>query len=251
MLRKKKHKVYRREVVERLIAGLPRGRLLDAPCGDGAISQLAQSLGYEVWGCDINPGALTQPDGICFQVVDLNDDLPFADGIFDVVVSIEGIEHLERPGQCVREFARVLRPGGVLILSTPNINNIQSRLHFLLGGHFSGFKTLTHRALEPRDHYPHWHVTLPYLPTLVYLLTRHGFHLDLIDVTMVKRKQWLLIPLVFLLWLGARLMARSRLANDLGSWKLLLGRSVILRATKTNSATSARSDRSPLPDSDQ
>jgi SAM-dependent methyltransferase len=163
-------------------------------------------------------------------VADLNQSLPYIVGTFDVVLSIEGIEHLEQPAVCVQEFARVLKPGGVLVLSTPNVNNVQSRLHFFLSGHFSGFKTLTQRALERRAGYPHWHITLPYLPTLLYLLTRNDFDLDGIEVTMIKPKQWLFMPLVCLLWLGARM--GSPVAKQLGSWKLLLGRSVMIRATK-------------------
>jgi SAM-dependent methyltransferase len=234
IFRHKKHKVYRQEAVEKLIRNLSRGRLLDAPCGDGTISRLAQSLGYEVWGCDIQP--IVPPKGIRFQVADLNQSLPYIGGRFDVVLSIEGIEHLEQPARCIQEFARVLKPGGVLVLSTPNINNVQSRLHFLLSGHFSGFKTLTRRALEPRKEYPHWHITLPYLPTLLYLLTQNGFELDGIEVTMIKPKQWLMTPLGSLLWLGAR--KGSGVGKQLGSWKLLLGRSVIIRATKRSAPSS-------------
>ena len=232
MLRRKKHKVYRREAVERLIRALPWGQLLDAPCGDGAISHLARSLGFQVWACDIDPSALADRHGVQFQVVDLNRDLPYADGAFDVVLSIEGIEHLEHPGHCVQEFARVLKPGGTLVLSTPNVNNIQSRLHFLLSGHFSGFKTLTRRALEPRETYPHWHVSVPYLPALVYLLTRSGLQLERVEITMIKRKQWLLAPLAALLWIGAQFNNNAPVGRWLGSWKAMLGRSVILTAKK-------------------
>lgn len=211
---------------------MPPGRVLDAPCGEGILASNLAALGHEVWACDLNPTALVPTDGIRFDVVDLNAPLPYADSFFDAVVSLEGIEHLEVPALCLQEFARVLRAGGRLVLSTPNINNIQSRLHYFLIGRFPGFKTLTRRALEPPQRPVQWHVTVPYLPMVAFLLTRYGLRLDRVEVTMIKTKQWLLLPLAVPMWLSGRRAPRGTLARTLGSWKLLLGRSVILRAVK-------------------
>ncbi len=230
--RRTKHKIRRREAALRLLGGMPAGRVLDAPCGEGALARELVALGHEVWACDLDPTALAPTEGIHFDVLDLNRPLPYPDSFFDAIVSLEGIEHLESPAPCLQEFARVLRAGGCLVLSTPNVNNVQSRWHYFLTGRFSGFKTLARRALERPRGPVHWHVTVPYLPTLAYLLTRYGLSLDAVETTMVKTKQWLLLPLAFPMWLSGRREARDTISHSLGSWKLLLGRSVIVRAVK-------------------
>lgn len=131
-----------------MLADLPKGRVLDAPCGDGLLTRQLVGLGHEVWACDIDPRALGSADGIKFDVADLNDRLPYPDDFFDAIVSLEGIEHLDMPTVCLREFARVLRPGGRLVLSTPNVNNVQSRYHYFLSGRFGGFKPVTRLRLD-------------------------------------------------------------------------------------------------------
>jgi SAM-dependent methyltransferase len=162
----------------------------------------------------------------------LNGPLPYPDGFFAAVVSLEGVEHLESPANCLREFARVLRVGGRLILSTPNVNNVQSRLHYALRGRFPGFKPVTQQLLHGAKKQGHWHITVPYLPTLVFLLTQYGFQVDTLEVTMIKTKQWLLVPLALPAWLVGRTVRQGTLARTLASWRLLLGRNVVLRAVK-------------------
>lgn len=121
------------------LLGAPPGALLDAPCGAGAISNRASEAGFSVTGVDlIAPGASPlQPKR--YLQADLNAPLPFEDASFDRVVSVEGIEHLEAPRAFVRELARVLRPGGRLIISTPNVLNMRSRLRWLRRGHHKHF----------------------------------------------------------------------------------------------------------------
>lgn len=230
--RRTKNKVLRRRWALRLVDGLAAGRLLDAPCGTGELSRELTQRGHRVWALDRNPTALAERDGIHFDVGDLNRPLPYADGFFDAIVSLEGIEHLESPAVCLGEFARVLRAGGRLVLTTPNVNNVQSRWDYLLTGRFSGFKTLARRATEPPNGPVDWHVTVPYLPTLAYLMVRHGLRIESIDVTMIKRKQWLFLPLALVMWLTARGKPPATLTRQLGSWRLLLGRSLVISAVK-------------------
>lgn len=78
------------------------------------------------------------------------------------------------------EFARVLRPGGTLVFSTPNVNNVQSRYHYFASGHSSGVKTLMRRGRDGLQGPVHWRVRL-----------------DRVDVSMIKTRHWLLLPLGF------------------------------------------------------
>src|SRR5688572_13713504 len=149
--RRTKNKVRRRHAALALLSGLPHGRVLDAPCGDGALSRDLVAHGWGTWAADIEPVAFDRRDGVRFLRLDLDGPLPFADGAFDAVVSLEGIEHLLSPARCLAEFCRILRPGGRLVLTTPNVNNVQSRWHYLVGGRFSGFRPLARRGLGEMD----------------------------------------------------------------------------------------------------
>jgi SAM-dependent methyltransferase len=230
--RRTKNKVRRRTAALALLSGLPVGRVLDAPCGDGTLARDLGALGWRVWAADIEPVGYDDAEDVRFLRLDLDESLPFADGTFDAVVSLEGIEHLLSPARCLAEFCRILRPGGQLVLTTPNVNNVQSRWHYLIAGRFSGFRPIARRALTATDGEAVKHVTLPYLPTIVYVLSRHGVALERIDVTMVRTRQWLALPLAFPMWLASRRAPAGTIARILGSFLLLLGRNVILHGTK-------------------
>ena len=232
LLRRTKNKVRRRHAALGLLSGLPQGRVLDAPCGDGTLARELAARGWRTWAADVEPIAFDDRDGVRFVRLDLDEPLPFPDGAFDAVVSLEGIEHLLLPARCLAEFCRVLRQGGVLVLTTPNVNNVQSRWHYLVAGRFSGFRPVARRALAATGADAVKHVTPPYLPTLVYVLSRHGVVVETIDVTMVRTRQWLALPLAFPIWLASRRAPHGTLARLLGSWMLLLGRNVVLRGVK-------------------
>jgi len=230
--RRTKNKVRRRRATLALLAGLPPGRALDAPCGDGTLARELSSHGWRVWAGDIAPARLDGAPGVELLRLDLDQPLPFSDGAFDAVVSLEGIEHLLSPARCLAEFCRVLRPGGRLVITTPNVNNLQSRWHYLIAGRFSGFRPITRQALAAAEDGPIAHVTPPYLPTIVYVLRRHGVTVEHVDVTMVRTRQWLALPLTVPLWLSSRRAPAGTLARALGSFMLLLGRNVVIQGVK-------------------
>jgi SAM-dependent methyltransferase len=121
------------EAVKRVIDHLPPGKLLDCPAGKGIIGDFARARGFTVTSADINE---ERKD---FVYCDMDQPLPFADGEFDVSVSLEGVEHLLYPTAFLRELVRITKPGGTIILSTPNTANFYSRLQFLLTGTFFQF----------------------------------------------------------------------------------------------------------------
>jgi SAM-dependent methyltransferase len=104
---------------------LPKGRVLDDGCGAGYGSMILARNGFEVVGIDIDSHAIAHCQKTCssplasFRQQD-SAKLSFLDASFDGVVSFEVIEHIQEYRQYLAEAQRVLRPGGLLIISTPN-----------------------------------------------------------------------------------------------------------------------------------
>ena len=116
----------------------PHSKVLDLGCYHGSASRVLASTGYKVWSCDLeaHPDAQALPN---FMRVDANRPLPYDANFFDGVLCTEVIEHLENPTLLIRECARILSPGGVLVVSTPAISNLAGRLCYLATGEFPTF----------------------------------------------------------------------------------------------------------------
>ncbi|MBK3579020.1 class I SAM-dependent methyltransferase, partial [Streptomyces sp. MBT65] len=107
-------------VVRRILDGLPVGTALDAACGTGRHTAHLHGLGHQVTGVDASPAMLARarerlPD-VDFHEGDLH-RLPLPDNAVDTVVCALALAHLPELTPALREFARVLRPGGHLVVS--------------------------------------------------------------------------------------------------------------------------------------
>jgi 2-polyprenyl-3-methyl-5-hydroxy-6-metoxy-1,4-benzoquinol methylase len=165
------------KVVEILTNFGHRGRLLDAPAGDGAISQRLKAAGFDVVAADINPQKF-YIKGISCKKADLNQSLPFENESFDFILCSNGIEHLETPFLFVRECFRILKGRGKLLITTPNTLNLKSRLTNLL----MGFNLFKGRPCNEVDLYQGGgHINLTNYYELRINLHRNGFRI--IDAT--------------------------------------------------------------------
>lgn len=178
--------------VARLLTAEPDCRtVLDIPSGRGAMVARLRAHGLQACGVDV----LAPPPGVAVgrPVVraDMNARLPFADASFDAVACVDGVEHLERPFDFIRECHRVVRPGGVLVLSTPNISALRSRWRWLLTGFHQGEKT----PLDEASPNPWHHIGLLSFPDLRYLLHANGFRITQVATNRVKPVSWLYLPL--------------------------------------------------------
>jgi SAM-dependent methyltransferase len=102
-------------------------RVLDAGCGPGDMAErVARELGAEVIAIDISPRmvALTAARGIDARLSDVQ-NLEFADGEFDLVISGWVLYHATDLEKALREIVRVLRPGGRLVASTMGMTNLR------------------------------------------------------------------------------------------------------------------------------
>ena len=220
-----------------LLLGYPeRGRVLDLPAGTGALSLQLRAAGFEVTAGDILPELFAAP-GVDCRRVDMEQPLPYPDGELDWVVCVEGIEHLEGPGGFLRECARVLRPGGRLLVTTPNVLNLPSRVRALL----TGFPSLVRPVAEGEPDPAHDHISpLPYYQ-LRGLLLRAGFRLERVTTDGWRRSALAFLPWYPLLALctGRRLATEARkhpgpdyqeIRRHLLCLDLLLGRTLIVVA---------------------
>jgi len=125
----------------------PGGRALEIGCGLGhLIGQLDHS--FEAYATDVSPWALTQSKPIAKRTglqVASAEDIPFAGNTFDLVIIKHVIEHLPHPDSAIAELGRVTAPGGVLILSTPNLSSL---LRPWKGEKWIGFQDPTHVSLK-------------------------------------------------------------------------------------------------------
>lgn len=110
--------------------------VLDVGCYDGTIAKQIESLGNKVVGIDIAKPAveMAKKKGIKAFVYNLEEDeIPASIGKFDVIVAGELIEHIFDPDSFLVKLKALLKPKGYIILTTPNIAGLGSRLGLLLG----------------------------------------------------------------------------------------------------------------------
>jgi methionine biosynthesis protein MetW len=117
-------------------------RCLDVGCGDGRAGGLGlRPYGAEYVGVDISQTAIeaARARGLTALRIDDSASLPFPDDHFDAVICLEVLEHLWNPRATVNEIWRVLKPGSVLIATTPNVAYWRRRVDLALLGRWNPF----------------------------------------------------------------------------------------------------------------
>ncbi len=140
------------------------GHLIDIPCGTGYLSERATREGWDVSAADLLPELWQGNPATKIQKADLDATLPFPDTSADAVVCCEGLEHIENPWNALREFRRILKPGGNLITSIPNTVDLRQRFRMLRRGHWG------HYFPSVADHQNHMGTFV-----LCHALMRNGF----------------------------------------------------------------------------
>lgn len=147
------------QIAKKLVRKVSKGAtVLDMGAGQGALSARLHDLGYAVTAVDANDNDYAlEGRGINFEHVNFNDEKELMafitrnEASFDVVCGVEVIEHLENPWSYVLGLTRLARPGGLILITTPNTTSWLSRLHFLWKGTFPNFqeRNLSYGHINP------------------------------------------------------------------------------------------------------
>jgi ubiquinone/menaquinone biosynthesis C-methylase UbiE len=221
------------------------GNYLDIGSGTGELIQLVKDrFNVNSYAADYTKSLIKIPSQEV-DVADLNDcSLPYDDNFFDAITFTEVIEHLENHRKILEEINRVLKPGGCLVITTPNILNMKSRIRFLLFGFYNLFGPL--HMKESELHHTGGHIN----PISYFYLSHSLLDADYKDIELtIDKKQstslvlmTLFYPLIFLASFFIEKKERrkyktidehnEKYVHEMNSIQCLTGRTIVVSAIK-------------------
>ena len=216
--------------------------IADIPAGGGVLWHgLEKEGGWRLVFVDIRTPA--EKNGLFVQA-DCKAAFPFRSDTFSLLVSTEGIEHFSNPHHFASELFRILEPGGKLLISTPNIANLSSRLQFFLRGKYAGC-TLIAKTVEDFSSTREYerflcgeHVSPLSYAQLFFVLTKAGFRIFAQKGLAIKGRHYLLTPVAWamqamiLLGVDRLLPEQARLRRVMARTDMLLGKHIWVSAVK-------------------
>lgn len=153
------------------------GGMLDVGYATGSFADLLATRGWKCTGLDINPH-----DGSIVKTIqcDLNEGFPVEAEAYELVTAGEVIEHMVDEGAFLDECRRVLKPGGLLLVTTPNLSYLLNRVLVPLGK-------------LPLFVYAPYHYHFHTRKTIVRLLQEHGFSIEKVTSSHIlysRRRHW-------------------------------------------------------------
>jgi len=177
--------------------------VIDVPAGSGVTSQLLLDSGAKVLAFDLFPEYFKLKDISC-ERADITQGIPAADAAADMLMCQEGIEHFSDQLQVFKEFNRVLKVGGDLVITTPSYSNLAAKFSYMM------FESETNSQMPPNEINDVWmddqsvsseiyhgHIFLIGLQKLRVLARLSGFKVKEIRYVRLSRGSLLLFPLFY------------------------------------------------------
>jgi 2-polyprenyl-3-methyl-5-hydroxy-6-metoxy-1,4-benzoquinol methylase len=176
----------RREFLLEHVGATPKD-VLDVGCAGGYIAVLLGQAGHRVVGLELNQRMADEARSLGVEVIecDVEGPLPLSDSCVDIVHACEVIEHLFDTEGFLRELHRLLRPRGILILSTPNLNSLVNRARVLVG------RPLPMWGAFPDDRHGS-HIRVFNKAKILELLRRTGFQPERLTGVNQYRRSWVI-----------------------------------------------------------
>ena len=196
----------------------PNAEILDLASGSGALCSRIRDLGFRPTACDLVDENFKLHGEIPFYSTNLNSEFHelFRDR-FDGITATEIIEHLENPRNFLRQCYSTLKPGGYLILTTPNVDSSLSRCEMIRSGHFRWF--------DQNNYLSSGHITALPLFSLKRALDETQF--DIAEITSFGKPQKSD-------WIGLKMRCLAFLLRTLDGVKSPQGEILMMIARKEN-----------------
>ena len=122
-----------KKILDFLVQHSVSGKLLDVGCSSGIFLYYAKQRGFEVYGVELNEltGKIAIANGLSVKIGTL-EHAQYENNFFDVIFLGDIIEHVKEPKALLIECGRILKSGGMLIISTPNLNSFWAHATFKL-----------------------------------------------------------------------------------------------------------------------
>lgn len=197
-----------KEILRRRVGNPGGKRLIDIGCGNGSVTALLGSVGFDALGVDpaqdgVRQSKKAHPE-LQFHIGSVYDDLAVRFGTFDVIVCLEVVEHLYSPHLLPVTMRRLLQPNGIVVLSTPYHGYIKN-----VAVSIAGKWDFHHDPLLEHGHIKFWSKT-----TLTNLMAANGFQLD--EFYRLGRLPVIAKSMMLVFSLNASMVGTDRLPTRLG-----------------------------------
>ncbi len=212
----------------------------DIPSGSGAFVQRLKDEGFkQVIAIDIENILQIEHDN--FVQADMTKPFPISDKTCDILVCIDGIEHIDEQFFFVRESHRILKDEGEIVISTPNISSLRSRWKWFFTGHHYKCES----PLNEANPNPLHHIAMISFAELRYMLHSNGFIIEDIRTNRIKPVAYMYSVFLPFIYLSTCLVYSRRgkkegtssmnreILKQVFTKEILFGETLIIKARKT------------------
>lgn len=192
-------------------------KIIDFPAGNGVTTSLIKEIGAIPYPFDLFPEYFNVDEIKC-ERVNIKTGIPLTDQFADAIVCQEGIEHFSDQLSTFKEFSRLLKVDGILIITTPNYSSLRSKLSYLLSESERFSSMMPPNELDSiwmsdqdiSDEIYYGHIFLIGIQKLRVLARLAGFRFKKFHFTKMKTTSLLLLPFIYPFILSSNWLAYKK-----------------------------------------